>query len=300
MPEVTHQEEEGQHKLGGGQPLADVYEVHRVGLGDDAAHRVQRSVGGMGHVLSRPAHLPGLNIVLELVEAEAIGAPQGLQPGTTEIPEAHGLTTKDDLAGGGAHQVLAQTGGAHGRTDIGAKALVTHQEGEALGLGRLGVGGAVELRGIGGVVEPDVGRSDEAHEAERPKAVAQIGLTIPDKGTTHPAKGLGDRMPNATKDADQANPDMTTDDVLHGVNTDDPALATKWCTAQIAKDHTRAEGWVGDDPHIAATRSPGVVYATKEHGLEDQQQGANAKQNQVITNDVGHLILIAPILGEER
>jgi hypothetical protein len=27
--------------LGGGQPLADVDEVHRVGLGDDAAHRVQ-------------------------------------------------------------------------------------------------------------------------------------------------------------------------------------------------------------------------------------------------------------------
>jgi len=38
MPEVTHQEEEGQHELGGGQPLADVHEVHRVGLGDDPAH----------------------------------------------------------------------------------------------------------------------------------------------------------------------------------------------------------------------------------------------------------------------
>ena len=31
VPEVTDQEEEGQHELGGGQPLADVDEVHRVG-----------------------------------------------------------------------------------------------------------------------------------------------------------------------------------------------------------------------------------------------------------------------------
>ena len=31
VPEVTDEEEEGQHELGGGQPLADVDEVDRVG-----------------------------------------------------------------------------------------------------------------------------------------------------------------------------------------------------------------------------------------------------------------------------
>ena len=74
MPEVTNEEEEGQHELGGGQPLTDVDEVHRVGLGDDAAHGVEGGVGSVGHVFSGAAHLPGLNVVLELVEAEAVGA----------------------------------------------------------------------------------------------------------------------------------------------------------------------------------------------------------------------------------
>jgi hypothetical protein len=46
----------------------------------------------VGHVFSGAAHLPGLNVVLELVEAEAIGA--------AEVPEGPGFTTKDDLAGG--------------------------------------------------------------------------------------------------------------------------------------------------------------------------------------------------------
>ena len=78
--------------------------------------------------------------------------------------------------------------------------MVTHQEGETLSLGCLRVGRAPELRGIGGVVEPDVGRCDEAHEAQGTQAVAQVGLTIPDEGTTHPAERLGDGVPNATED----------------------------------------------------------------------------------------------------
>ena len=254
----------------------------------------------MGHVFSRAAHLPGLNIILELVEAQAVGAPQGLQPGTAEVPEAHGLTTEDDLAGGRAHQVLTKTGGAHGRTDVGAEALVTHQEGEALGLGGFGVCGAVKLRGIGGVVEPDVSRGDEAHKAQGAEAVAQVGLTIPDEGATHPAEGLGDCVPDAAEDADQADPDVAADDVFHRVDPDDPALATEGCAGEIAEDHAGAEGWVGDDAHIATTRGPGVINTAEEHGLEDQQQGADAEKNQVVTNDVGHLILVAPILGEER
>ena len=299
MPEVTDQEEERQHELSGSEPLTDVDEVHRVGLGDDAAHGIEGSIRSVGHVFSGPAHLPGLNVVLELVEAQAVGATQGLQPGTAEVPEAHGFTTEDDLTGGGAHQVLAQARGAHGRTDVGAHALVTHQEGEALGLGGLGVGGAVELGGVGGVVEPDVARGNEAHEAQGAQAVAQVGLTVPDEGATHPAEGLGDHVPDATEDADQAKPDVATDDVLHRVHTDDPALTAEGGAGQIAKHHAGAEGWVGDEAHVAATWGPGVIDTSEEHGLEDQQQGTHAKKDQVIANDVGHLVFITPILREE-
>ena len=253
----------------------------------------------MGHVLSGPAHLPGLDVVLKLVKAQTVGTPEGLQPGTTEVPEAHGFTTEDDFTGGGAHQIFAKAGGAHGRTDVGAQPLVAHQKGEALGLGGLGVGGAVELRGVSGVVEPNVSRGDEAHEAQGAKAVAQVSLTIQDEGTAHPAKGLGDHVPNAAKYADQANPDVAADDVFHRVDADDPAFATKGGSGEITKDHPWAKGGIGDQTHVATTGGPGVVDATEEHGLEDQQQGTNTKQDQVITNDVGHLVLIAPILGEE-
>ena len=96
-----------------------------------------------------------------------------------------------------------------------------------MGLGGFGIGGAVKLRGIGGVVEPDVCRSDEAHEAQGAKAVAQIGLSVPNKGTAHPAERLGYHMPYPTEDADQADPNMTANDVFHGVNTDNPTLAAK-------------------------------------------------------------------------
>ena len=178
--------------------------------------------------------------------------------------------------------------------------MVTHQEGEALGLGGLGVGGAVELRGVGGVVEPDVGRGDEAHEAQGAKAVAQVGLTVPDEGATHPAKGLGDGMPDATKDADQANPDVAANDVFHRVDPDDPALTTKGGAGQVTEDHAGIQGGVGDDSHIATARGPGVVDTAKEHGLEHQKQRTHTQQDQVVANDVGHLVLVAPILGEER
>jgi hypothetical protein len=44
LQEVTHQEEEGEHELSLDQPLPDIHDIHRVGFGDDAAHRVQPSV----------------------------------------------------------------------------------------------------------------------------------------------------------------------------------------------------------------------------------------------------------------
>ena len=107
-------------------------------------------------------------------------------------------------------------------------------------------------------------------------------------------------MPDAPKDADQANPDVAANDVFHRVDPDDPALATKGGAGEITEDHTGAQGGVGDQAHVATARSPGVVDTAEEHGFEDQQQGADAKQDQVITNDVGHLVFVAPVLGEER
>ena len=44
MPEVTNKEEEGKNELRRGEPLTDVHEVHRVGLGDDASNRVDQRV----------------------------------------------------------------------------------------------------------------------------------------------------------------------------------------------------------------------------------------------------------------
>ena len=67
MPEVTNQEEEGEHELRCTQPLAEVHVVHRVGLGDDAAHGVDRGIGSVGHVFSRTTLLPWLNIITDLV-----------------------------------------------------------------------------------------------------------------------------------------------------------------------------------------------------------------------------------------
>jgi len=51
---------------------------------------------------------------------------------------------------GETHQVLYQAGGAMAKR-CWHEALVTHQEGEALGLEDSGIGGGVELGGIGGV-----------------------------------------------------------------------------------------------------------------------------------------------------
>ena len=99
MPEVTHQEEESEHELCCSQPLTKVHVVHRVWLGDDAANGVQRSVGGVRHVLSCTAHLPWLNVILQFVEAQTVGATEGLQPRTTEVPETHGFATEDDFTG---------------------------------------------------------------------------------------------------------------------------------------------------------------------------------------------------------
>ena len=299
MPEVAHQEEEGQNKLGPTQPLAEVHVVHRVGLGDDAAHGVDGGIGGMGHVLRCTTHLPGLNVVLQLLQAEAVGTTQRLQPWATEIPEAHGLTAKDDLTGGRAHQILAQAGWPHGRTDVGAQALVPHQEGEGLGLGGLSIGGTPEFGRISGVVEPDERGGDEAHQAQGAQAVAQVGFTVPDEGPAHPAKGLGEHMPDAAKDAGDPQPDVATDNVFHIVHPDNPALAPPGGTAQVAEDDRRIQGWIGDHAHVSTARSPGVVHTTKEHGLEDQQEAAHPQENQVIANDVGHLILVAPVLGKE-
>ena len=177
--------------------------------------------------------------------------------------------------------------------------MVTDQEGETLGLGGLGVGWAVELGGIGGVVEPDVGRSHKAHQAQGSEAIAQIGLAIPDEGAPNPTEGLSDDVPDATENTNQADPDVTTNDVLHGVHTDNPAFTTKRGAQQITEDHARAKGWIADQANVSTPRSPGVINTAEEHCLEDQQQGTNTKKDEVITDDVGHLVLIAPILGEE-
>ena len=92
---------------------------------------------------------------------------------------------------------------------------------------------------------------------------------------------------------------MTTNDVFHRVHSDDPTFATKGGAEEITEDHTGVEGGVRDQTNVATAGGPGVVDAAEEHGLKDQQQAADAKKNQVITNDVGHLIFVAPVLGEE-
>ena len=106
-------------------------------------------------------------------------------------------------------------------------------------------------------------------------------------------------MPDATEDAGQAEPDVATDDVLHRVHTDDPALTAEGGTGEITEDHTGIEGRIGDQTNVAATGCPSVVDTAEEHRLEDQQQAAHTKKNQVVADDVGHLVLIAPILREE-
>lgn len=254
----------------------------------------------MGHVLSSTTNLPGLDVVLELVQAQTVGTTERLKPRTAEIPETHGFTTEDDFAGGRTHQVLAKTCRSHGGTDVCAETLVSHQEGETLSLRGLSVGWTPELGGVGGVVEPDEGRGDEAHEAQSTQAVTQVGLTIPDEGTTNPTEWLGGHMPDTAEDADQSKPDVATNDVLHGVHTNDPTFPAEGGTGEIAEDHTGIERRIGDQTHITTTWSPGVINAAEEHGLEDQQQATDTKKNQVITNDVGHLILVTPVLGEER
>ena len=96
---MAHQEEEGKNELSSREPLTDVDVVHRVGLGDDAAHGIEGGIGRVGHVFGRTTHLPGLNVVLEFIQAQTIRTAQGFQPGAAEIPEAHGFTTKDDFTG---------------------------------------------------------------------------------------------------------------------------------------------------------------------------------------------------------
>ena len=155
VPEVTNEEEEGQEELGCTQPLTQVHVVHRVGLGDDAAHRVDRR-WGRGSCTQRRGELARAECRSGACRDSGHWGHAGAPARTTEVPEPHGFTTKDDLAGG-EHQVLTQTGGAHGRTDVDTHALVTNQEGEALA-GSLSVGGAPELRGVSGVVEPDESR----------------------------------------------------------------------------------------------------------------------------------------------
>ena len=91
MPEVTLQEEEGEHELRCTQLLAEVLVVHQVGLGDDAAHGVDRNVGSVGHGLRSATHLPGLNVVLKLVVAQAGGAHGGTEVGAE--PSAHTLSS---------------------------------------------------------------------------------------------------------------------------------------------------------------------------------------------------------------
>ena len=41
VPQVADKEEEGEHKRGCTHPLAEVHEVHRVGLGDDPANGIK-------------------------------------------------------------------------------------------------------------------------------------------------------------------------------------------------------------------------------------------------------------------
>ena len=87
MPEVTNQEEEGEHELRCTQLLAEVHVVHRVGFGDDAAHGVDRRVGSVGHGLSYATNLPRLDVVLKLVVAQAGGAHGGSDVGAE--PSVH-------------------------------------------------------------------------------------------------------------------------------------------------------------------------------------------------------------------
>ena len=82
-------------------------------------------------------------------------------------------------------------------------------------------------------------------------------------------------MPDATENTNQADPDVTTNDVLHGVHTDNPAFTTKRGAQQITEDHARAKGRIADQAYVSTPRSPGVVNTSKEHCLEDQQQGTN-------------------------
>jgi len=87
-----------------------------------------------------------------LSEAEAIRATQRLGArGPRKSQKRNGFTTKMISPVGERIRYLPRPVGPHGRTDVWHEALVTHQEGEALGLRRLGIGGAVDSEGSGRV-----------------------------------------------------------------------------------------------------------------------------------------------------
>src|SRR4028119_1390340 len=300
VPQVADQVEETHHKVETGQPRTRRSEVKRVNFGRHTAHRVQRTQRSVSHVLSRAASLPRLNVILDFVQVQTVSTAQGLQPRALEIPETHRFTAENDFASRRAHQVFTQTGGALCRTDVSTQALVADQEGQSLRLRSFRARRAVEFAGVSSVVEPDKAASDESHQGQSAQAVRQVSFARPDYGATSPAERLGQNVPSTASDTNQAKPDVTADDVFHVVDADNPAFATKRRANQVAKNHSRVQSGVSNDPHVAAAWSPSVIDTAEEHGFSYQQQSATSQQNQVVADDVGHLVLIFPVVAEER
>jgi len=99
---VTDHEEEGQDELGAREPLTHVHEVHELGLVMMPPTELREAFGAWV-MYSAAGSIAGLNVVLELVEAEAIqGTRRGSEPRAAEVPENAGFTTEDDSPVGSA------------------------------------------------------------------------------------------------------------------------------------------------------------------------------------------------------
>ena len=214
VPQVTHQEKEGQDKVGCRQPGAGRNEVKGVGFGRQPRHRVDRSQGGMGHVFRSSPHLPGLDVVPELIQVESVATAQGFQPGGLGVPESHGFAAEDDFPGGGALQVFAQPCGALGRSHICPQVLVTHQKHQGLGLGRFGNGRAVEHAGVGRVVKPDKRRRHKRLPGDVAQALGQVGFAAPGVEVIGPAQGRHQNVPDAAEHQQRPYVDVPANDVF--------------------------------------------------------------------------------------
>jgi len=96
---------------------------------------------------SRPAPCQGLNVVLELVEAEAIRAQRRGSSQGRESQKRMVSPPEDDFTGGGAHQVTyPRPRWAMAEPMLAPRRWSRTQEGEALGLRRLGIGGGRRTR----------------------------------------------------------------------------------------------------------------------------------------------------------